>query len=681
MAKERRGDGPGERRLRGLCNAGLGLVLGLALAVSGPAYAAAAAVGAALDNPGCLRCHGGQAHKVRVEAAEGSWRALRAVPPDKFAQGVHGKMPCVACHKAIADSPPDGRGHQGEPAQRSRSVGCAECHETLWDAARHDGTAATRPRLGEVVEKIGPYRKSFHARARKDTRDQVNATCDNCHDTHTFDIPPKGSLAHAQWRLDSAAALCGERCHGDEIDEYRMSVHGREAIDRRNPKSAVCADCHSAHGVRNTSGSPAKLAITARCGNCHQEPYRSYKATYHGQVNTLGYAYTAKCHDCHGGHGIREAQDPKSKVHAANRLKTCQSCHSGKKGLALATAGFATFEPHGRTDDFAHHPQMWLARKLMVGLLLVTFGFFWAHTALWLYREHAERQQGRLRAHVRAEAVTAAAPGGHVRRFSLGWRAAHLVFALGLMLLTLTGMPLFYPEAGWAVPVMAALGGPMSAGAIHRASAVVLSIVFFGHLAGMALEVWRRRCTFRWFGPDSLIPNLRDLRDIGAMFKWFVGRGPRPVFDRWTYWEKFDYWAPFWGIAVIGASGLMLWRPATTGACLPGWAFNVAAIFHGEEAFLAVVFLFTVHFFNNHFRPDKFPLETVMFTGSMSLERFRREHALHYQRLLASGELEKHLVQAPSAPMRLGSKMLGFGLLALGLLLLAGVAVGFFSGA
>ena len=38
--------------------------------------------------------------------------------------------------------------------------------------------------------------------------------------------------------------------------------------------------------------------------------------------------------------------------------------------------------------------------------------------------------------------------------------------------------------------------------------------------------------------------------------------------------------------------------------------FNVATIVHGEEAFLAAVFLFTVHFFNNHFRPDKFRRRT-----------------------------------------------------------------------
>jgi cytochrome b subunit of formate dehydrogenase len=162
------------------------------------------------------------------------------------------------------------------------------------------------------------------------------------------------------------------------------------------------------------------------------------------------------------------------------------------------------------------------------------------------------------------------------------------------------------------------------------------------------------------------------------MFKWFFGMGPRPKFDRWTYWEKFDYWAPFWGVTIIGATGVMLWVPNVTAAFLPGWAFNVATIFHGEEALLAALFLFTVHFFNNHFRPDKFPLDVVMFTGSMRLEEFKHEHTVEYNRLVESGELEKYLVDAPSVPMTRGAKILGFTLIAFGLLLLVFVLIGVF---
>ncbi len=162
------------------------------------------------------------------------------------------------------------------------------------------------------------------------------------------------------------------------------------------------------------------------------------------------------------------------------------------------------------------------------------------------------------------------------------------------------------------------------------------------------------------------------------MFRWFFGKGPRPVFDRWTYWEKFDYWAVFWGMAIIGGSGFMLWFPNATASVLPGWVFNVATLIHGEEAFLAAVFLFTVHFFNNHFRPDKLPPpDIVMFTGSAPVEEFRREHGLEYERLVRSGELQKYLVDAPSPGMTRGSRILGLVLIACGLTLLVLVMAGF----
>ena len=163
------------------------------------------------------------------------------------------------------------------------------------------------------------------------------------------------------------------------------------------------------------------------------------------------------------------------------------------------------------------------------------------------------------------------------------------------------------------------------------------------------------------------------------MFLWFFGRGEKPMFDRWTYYEKFDYWAPFWGMFIIGVSGLMLWFKEWTATILPGWVFNIATLAHGEEAFLAILFLFTVHFFNNHFRPDKFPLDIVMFTGTFTLEEFRHEHPLEYKRLVESGELERHLVDPPSGAMVKASKLLGFVLILCGLTLLTMVGIGFFT--
>lgn len=145
--------------------------------------------------------------------------------------------------------------------------------------------------------------------------------------------------------------------------------------------------------------------------------------------------------------------------------------------------------------------------------------------------------------------------------------------------------------------------------------------------------------------PGSLMFNKKDLQDFIGSVKWFLGLGPRPQYGRWTYWEKFDYFAVFWGIAVIGSTGLMLWFPEFFTNLLPGWVINVATIIHSDEALLAVGFIFTVHFFNTHLRPEKFPMDIVVFTGRMPLEEFKRDKPAEYEAMVASGELEKYLVE------------------------------------
>jgi cytochrome b subunit of formate dehydrogenase len=631
-----------------------------------------------LDNATCQTCHDGKKGKLEAKDAQGKSRALKGIATETFAKGVHAKMDCVACHTDIKDNAGKANAHQRDAAQTLKKVDCAGCHQELWDKAQKDGKAQANPRLGVVAENIDLYKKSFHARPSADDKTKPNASCDNCHDTHSFNVPALNSPERAAWRL-GVSASCGESCHTDQLEAYAESIHGQETIKKNNPKSAVCTDCHNSHSVVNTSGDPFKVAISAQCGSCHEANFASYKATYHGQISTLGYSYTAKCYNCHGSHEILKADDPNSKVHADNRMKTCRSCHNGKKDLADAPAGFATFQPHGHAGDFKRYPEIWIAFQIMVQLLVGTFGFFWLHTLLWFYREFKERRQNRNTPHIKADDLLVKHAGKHIQRFSPIWRLAHITFALSLMILTLTGMPLFYPDAPWAAAVMSALGGPHIAGMIHRVNAVIFAGVFFWHLFYLVWGIVSDWKNFKFFGPNSMIPNLKDAADMLGMFKWFFGKGPRPQFDRWTYWEKFDYWAPFWGVTIIGVSGLVMWLPNVFGAFLPGWVFNVAAIFHGEEAFLAVVFLFTVHFFNNHFRPDKFPVEVVMFTGTFSLEEFKHEHPLEYQRLVDSGELESRLVDAPSPARLTAAKALAFVLIACGLTLLTLVGIGFFT--
>jgi cytochrome b subunit of formate dehydrogenase len=165
--------------------------------------------------------------------------------------------------------------------------------------------------------------------------------------------------------------------------------------------------------------------------------------------------------------------------------------------------------------------------------------------------------------------------------------------------------------------------------------------------------------------------NRQDWREFVASRKWFGGKGARPAYGRWTYWEKFDYFAVFWGVAVIGSTGLLLWFPEFFTRLFPGWMINVATIIHSDEALLAVAFIFTVHFFNTHFRPERFPIDTVVFTGGEPLEKFKLDRPREYGELVERGELQQHLMPAPPTVIVKLWRRFGFGVLTLGLLLIA----------
>jgi cytochrome b subunit of formate dehydrogenase len=166
-----------------------------------------------------------------------------------------------------------------------------------------------------------------------------------------------------------------------------------------------------------------------------------------------------------------------------------------------------------------------------------------------------------------------------------------------------------------------------------------------------------------------MTPQWRDVVQFWQQLKWFFNRGPYPKYEHFTYWEKFDYWAVLWGTAIMGAAGLILWFPEAAATVLPGWMFNVALFVHGAEATLAIGFIFVVHFFNGHLRPNEFPMDLVIFTGSVSEEELRHERAGQYERLARSGQLGALTVPAPSESERRRGYVIGTIGLVLGLIL------------
>jgi cytochrome b subunit of formate dehydrogenase len=261
-----------------------------------------------------------------------------------------------------------------------------------------------------------------------------------------------------------------------------------------------------------------------------------------------------------------------------------------------------------------------------------------------------------------------------VLRFHRNDRLIHGVLMASFLTLALTGIPLLFPQAPWATTLANLLGGYRITGVLHRIAAVTLMLVFGTHLARLAHRLFVRKDYGMLWGPQSLVPQPVDLIQLVQHFRWFVGLGPQPRFDRYSYWEKFDYWAVFWGMAIIGTSGLTLWFPAFFARFLPGWVFNIALVVHGEEALMAMVFIFTVHFFNGHLRPDKFPMDLVIFTGRVSIDELRHERPAEYQRMLAENNLEKVLVEPPSPALITVGRIIGTTAVTIGLVV-AGLAI------
>jgi hypothetical protein len=208
---------------------------------------------------------------------------------------------------------------------------------------------------------------------------------------------------------------------------------------------------------------------------------------------------------------------------------------------------------------------------------------------------------------------------------------------------------------------------------LHRLGAVILFGVFVAHLFRVYRLLQRRKQSL-WqliTGPDSILFTTRDLREFLQSIKWFFGRGPRPHYGRYTYWEKFDYFAVLWGILIIGSTGMLLWFPELFTRVVPGWLINVATIIHSDEALLAVGFIFTIHFFNTHFRLDKFPMDPVIFTGRVPVDELKFDKPDEYERLVADGRLDEHLV--PPVPRRVERviRAFAFTALAVGLILIA----------
>jgi cytochrome b subunit of formate dehydrogenase len=651
-----------------------------------------------LSDKACLKCHKNKdVHKV-VNGEKISLTIDREV----IDASMHKNIPCVKCHSDINPT-------LKRPCTPAKNVDCSNCHAKVSDeyfASSHgkdflegnknvpycsdchgehdvqshlDETSATfRSSIPQLcgnchkkdsnVEQISElhevsaftdYSNSVHGIGLIEKGLLPSAICTDCHNSHMIlgEENPESSVYHK-----NILATCST-CHRGIFKNFTKSIHF-SPNEKQEEKLPICSDCHSSHTISSVEKDQFMTEITDQCGSCHKDLSETYFETMHGKAYKLGYLGAARCSDCHGAHEILGVNDPNSTVGYKNVVATCQKCHED------ANERFTGYLTHATHHDPVKYPILYYTYWFMTSLLLGVFGFFGLHTLMWLPRSI---RQMKARKAKKEEKLS----GYFIKRFTTSQRVTHILVIVTFILLALTGMMLKFSNMPWAQTLANFFGGVHSAGLIHRYSAVIMFGYFFYHLYSLYKKKKARNESWLTFifKKNSLMFNLQDVKDFYATIKWFFGLGKRPDYGRWTYWEKFDYFAVFWGVFIIGFSGLLKWFPEYFTLVFPGWLINVAAIIHSDEALLAVGFIFTIHFFNTHLRPEAFPMDKVIFTGLIPLEEFKQDRPREYEELKQSGELKKRLVKTTISPQLqkvstiFGSIALIIGILLIGLIL------------
>ena len=584
------------------------------------------------------------------------------------------RVDCSICHSEVVENYVTST--HGKLANRGdqRAPECNDCHGTHGVKGYRDPNSPTYPThvpdlcgkchsqdgvaIGEQIEgmpdPITSYLNGIHGIGLIQSGLIVTAKCTDCHTAHRV-LPnddPASSVNH-----DNLSRTCSE-CHRGIYEEFNKSIHSPEISDTEEPLP-TCNDCHESHAIIRTDTKGFRDKILEQCGKCHEDVIESYFETFHGKVSKLGYEAAAKCHDCHGAHNILPPENTHSTLSRPNIVATCGECHPGSHRQ------FAGYLTHATHHDRTKYPILFYTFWFMTILLVSTLIVAGTHTLLWLPRSfQMMKEHKKLRAQWHGQL--------EFRRFTRLHSRLHFLVVISFLGLAVTGMTLKFSYLGWAQWLSAILGGFESAGYIHRICAVITFFYFFMHIIDVIRA--KRKSGRSWWkflrGEDSMLPGKNDWKEFTGTLKWFVGAGSRPRYGRWTYWEKFDYFAVFWGVAVIGCTGLMLWFPEFFTRFLPGWIINVATIIHSDEALLAVAFIFTVHFFNSHFRPDKFPMDTVIFTGRVPLEELKRDRPREYEELIKTREIKKHLVSPMPPSIIKGMKIFGTIALVIGLSLI-----------
>lgn len=220
-------------------------------------------------------------------------------------------------------------------------------------------------------------------------------------------------------------------------------------------------------------------------------------------------------------------------------------------------------------------------------------------------------------------------------RLSLNIRIQHIILMISTLILIITGLPMKFHESTWAKFFFSTIGGLQVGRVLHRIGAVELIGIALYHLLFLTFSREGREIF------KELLPRVKDFKNLWIMLNYLLGRRrEKAKFGKFTYVEKFDYWAVYWGMVVMVLSGLILWFLEPALSIFPKFIADIAKEAHSDEALLATLAILIWHFYNAHLNPEKFPMNKSWLTGNISEEEIKREHFLEWVKIQKEEETE-----------------------------------------
>jgi formate dehydrogenase subunit gamma len=215
------------------------------------------------------------------------------------------------------------------------------------------------------------------------------------------------------------------------------------------------------------------------------------------------------------------------------------------------------------------------------------------------------------------------------KRFTIGQRWEHWILFLAVLALVLTGLPQKYRTTDWSHAILSTPERVELVQNIHHIAAIVLGLVVLYHLGIIFMQLSRRSL------PGDMLPTWRDVQDAWQMLQYLLFiKKDKPKFGKYNFEQKVTYWFVFFGIGILGFSGLIVWFPEFFTRFLPGGVVPAAKLAHSTEAIIFTVFVVIWHFYHVHLER----LNLSIFNGTLNEEDMATYHQLEYKRILGKAE-------------------------------------------